>query len=167
MDDLADHVRSIIQSLFLEPHPEGGYYRETYTCETSYPSGGIQSTVRRHLSSAIYFLLPGGSVSKLHRIDADELWHHYDGDEITIVEFVTGSPAKYTVLGKALHRGEVPQHLVPAGSWFGAYAPEGFGYSLMGCTVSPAFIKGELEFGSASSLIAEFPSDIVTIRKLT
>lgn len=119
----------LIAALELLPHPEGGYYRETFRDFT--PRGG-----RAH-STAIYYLLREGEVSLLHRIDAVEIWHFYRGAplELTIVE--EGEPARRQVLGGQIEKGERPQIVVPAGAWQGA-RPLG-AYTLVGCTVAPGF----------------------------
>ncbi len=153
-------VEDLVHDLGLLPHPEGGFYRETYRAATHVDGGRAAATM-------IYFLLPAGHVSRLHRIDADEGWHHYLGGTLEIYELDATEPdsdARVTRLGKDLSRGEVPQHLVPAGRWFGAAPAAGSPYALVGCTVAPGFEFSKFELGRRDALLARFPAaaDIVT-----
>jgi len=123
----------IIQALGLVPHPEGGHYVETYRTA---PGTSAGAAVRAH-GTAIYFLLRQGERSHWHRVDADEIWHHYAG---AALELSTAGPhdgPSVTVLGKDLRAGQRPQHVVPAGHW---QAARSLGtWTLVGCTVAPAF----------------------------
>ena len=119
----------VIAALALTPHPEGGYYRETWREER--PGGA------RGAGSAILFLLPAGVTSAWHRVDAAEVWHHYAGAAVELSIAPEGSPATVHRLGDALDRGESPQRIVPAGAWQRARSLGR--WSLVGCTVSPAF----------------------------
>lgn len=142
----------VIDILGLEPHPEGGFYRETY---------------RSPHSTAIYFLLTPGNFSALHRIRSDELWHFYSGDPLTIVEILGDGSVKRTILGNDMAKGEVPQYAVNANTWFGSYLNEGGSFGLVGCTVSPVFEFKDLELGKREALLKEFPKAAQTITKLT
>ncbi|MEZ5810400.1 MAG: cupin domain-containing protein [Rhizobiaceae bacterium] len=125
----AGEAEAIIAALGLEPHPEGGWYAETFRD----PEGGA----RGH-STAIYFLLKAGEESAWHRVrDAAEVWHHYAGAPLRLQ--VSGDLAEVhtLVLGTGLEAGERPQHVVPAGQWQRA---KSFGeWTLVGCTVAPGF----------------------------
>lgn len=126
-DMTADHI---ITHLGLAPHPEGGWYRQTWIADA--PGGA------RPAGTAIYFLLKAGERSHWHRVDAAEIWHYYAGAPLVleIAETVAG-PAKAHRLGPDLLAGEAPQILVPAHQW---QAAETTGdWTLVGCTVSPAF----------------------------
>lgn len=119
----------IIRDLRLAPHPEGGHYRETF--RDAHECDG------RAASTAIYFLLRAGEVSRWHTVDAVEIWHHYSGDplEITIAE--GGQPRRVAILGRDLATGQQPQVVVPRQAWQMA-RPLG-AYALVGCTVAPGF----------------------------
>jgi predicted cupin superfamily sugar epimerase len=119
----------IIAALKLTPHPEGGHYRETFRDEASVAG-------RAH-STAIYFLLKRGEVSRLHRVDAAEVWHFHDGAplELTIVD-AQGKPKRF-VLGSDLTQKQQPQIVVPAHAWQAARSLGA--YTLVGCTVAPGF----------------------------
>ena len=121
----------IIARLGLEPHPEGGHFRETFRDAKVDGSG-------RAASTAIYFLLKAGEVSRWHRVDAAEVWHFYHGDAL---ELTIEGPAERTRmihrLGPDIASGERPQIIVPAHAWQSA-RPLG-AWTLVGCTVAPGF----------------------------
>ena len=122
---------AIIKALGLRPHPEGGYYAETWRAEAG--------AGERPPGTAIYYLLRAGERSHWHRVDAAEVWHYYAGDPLALsMARGTGDePAARHVLGPDLAEGQRPQLVVPAGDW---QAAESLGaWTLVGCTVSPGF----------------------------
>ncbi len=128
-------AEKIIQHLGLLPHPEGGYYRETYrSTERMTTADGRQ----RSVCTAIYYLLRDDEKSQLHRIKSDGIWHFHRGQALEIVLLEDGIQ-RSILLGCDVERGEVPQAVVPAGAWFGAGLKEGKGYALVSCTVAPGF----------------------------
>jgi predicted cupin superfamily sugar epimerase len=123
-------AEEVVRLLGLAPHPEGGFYRETFRAPA--PDGG------RAASTAIYYLLRAGEVSAWHRVmDADEVWHHYAGGTLELTLAAEGQERSSVRLGADLAAGERPQAVVPAGVWQTA-RPLG-GWVLAGCTVAPAF----------------------------
>ena len=126
-----------IENLGLQPHPEGGYYSETFRSETSLNFPGFDGS--RQLSTSIYFLLEAPQVSSLHRIKSDEIWYYHDGGNLEIIELDEHGQEHATLLGKDLEGGAVFQHVVKAGKWFGARLPQGSSFCLVGCQVSPGF----------------------------
>ncbi|MBI2704503.1 MAG: cupin domain-containing protein [Actinobacteria bacterium] len=129
----------LIETLGLEPHPEGGYYARTFT----HPDvvGG------RPMASAIYYLLPSGVSSRWHRIDAAEMWHHYAGAPLRLSQSRRGAAIAQAVLGVDVAAGQRPQLVVPAGVWQSAESLGAF--TLVGCTVSPAFSFDGFELAPA------------------
>ncbi|WP_414897418.1 cupin domain-containing protein [Rhodovulum sp. YEN HP10] len=123
-------AEEIIATLGLTPHPEGGWYRETWIA----PAGPGD----RPSGTAIYYLLTEGQRSHWHRVDADEIWLYHAGDplELNLAETAAG-PARDLVLGPDLAAGARPQAVVPAGHWQAA-RPLG-AWTLVSCTVSPGF----------------------------
>jgi predicted cupin superfamily sugar epimerase len=122
-------VAAVIDRLGLVPHPEGGWYGETWRHDDG--RGG------RGAGTAIYYLLAAGQRSHWHRVDAAEIWHHYAGAPLRLRVHEGDGPTAAVVLGDDLAAGEVPQAIVPAGAW---QAAESAGrWTLVGCTVSPAF----------------------------
>lgn len=122
-------VREIIDRFELEPHPEGGWYRQTFRDEDA--DGALRST-------AIYFLLARNERSHWHRVrHAAEVWHHYAGDPLRLTVSAHGVGTEEHVLGIDLTAGQRPQLIVPAGHWQSA---ETLGeWTLVGCTVAPGF----------------------------
>ena len=120
----------VIEALGLQPHPEGGWFRETFRDQAE--SGG------RAASTAIFYLLERGQVSAWHRVnDAVEVWHHYAGCPLRLSLAAPGEPAAIQVLGPHLFAGQTPQVVVPSGWWQSA-EPLG-DWTLVGCTVAPGF----------------------------
>lgn len=151
----------LIQSLQLSPHPEGGYFRETWRAPQRDAHG-------RAVSTLIYFLLLQGQVSKLHRIDADESWHLYLGGPLLIHELDTeAGAAQTTVLGRALEQGEQPQHVVPAGRWFGAELAPAATFALVGCVVAPGFEFDRFELARREQLLPRFAAVTGLVERLT
>ena len=121
----------IIARLGLQPHPEGGHYRETFRDSHRQEDG-------RSASTAIYFLLAAGEASHWHRVDAVEIWHWHAGAplRLSLAETETG-PVEHRLLGPDLSAGEEPQRIVPRGTW---QAARSLGdWTLVGCTVAPGF----------------------------
>jgi len=118
----------VIAQLKLKPHPEGGYYRETFRDEPGHKG-------RPH-STAILFLLKAGEISRWHRVDAAELWHWYGGAPL-LLDVKHGEARHEYRLGPNWQGGEHPQGLVPAGAWQSAYSLGP--WTLLGCTVAPGF----------------------------
>ena len=155
--------QDLIRELRLEPHPEGGYFRETYRAATCDASGRAASTL-------IYFLLLRGQVSRLHRIDADEGWHLYLGGPLLIHELDERAPAappQTTMLGADVALGQRPQHIVMAGRWFGAELAPQADFALVGCSVAPAFEFGNFELADRAALQPRFTGAAALIERLT
>lgn len=142
----------MIRRLGLRPHPEGGFYGETFRSPLllTLPDGR-----GRHASTAIHYLLPPGAWSAWHRVRSDEVWHHYDGGALMLYRL--GMPVAR--LDRA-----TPQAVVPAGVWQAAEPVEAA--VLCGCTVAPGFDFEDFELGSAEALAAEFPQETALIRRL-
>lgn len=115
-------VDEVIEALRLEPHPEGGWYRETW---------------REEAGTAIYFLLRAGERAHWHRVHATEVWHFYAGDALRLTVSPDGVSTTDHLLGLDLAGGAAPHRVVPARAWQSA-RPLG-SWALVGCTVSPAF----------------------------
>lgn len=122
-------AEDIITALAMQPHPEGGWFVETYRD----PAGG-----KRGHSTAIYYLLKAGERSHWHRVrDAAEVWHYYAGAPLALYSSDDGSTVQTIVLGADILRGERPQAVIPANGW---QAAESLGeFTLVGCTVAPGF----------------------------
>jgi predicted cupin superfamily sugar epimerase len=157
-----EEARAVVLALGLTPHPEGGFFRETFRAPLAVeaPQGS------RTASTAIYFLLPAGTFSAWHRVRSDEVWHHYDGDPVELHTLAEDGEHRVTRLGRDLARGQEPQHVVPAGVWQAA-APCGDRFALCGCTVAPGFDFADFEMPSRADLASHFPSKRELIERLT
>jgi uncharacterized protein len=157
--------RALIERLKLEPHPEGGFFRETYRDEQSVHRAG--SSDARAASTAIYFLLCDGAHSAWHRIRSDEVWHFYAGDPLDV--HVLDAQGKLVThrLGNALaHPDAVFQAVVSAGDWFAAACAEPSGAALVGCTVAPGFEFSEFEMAERGALETQYPQHRELIARL-
>ena len=135
MDALS--AEEVVRLLDLAPHPEGGFYRQTF-CDSRTIDGS------RGASTAIYYLLPEGETSAWHRVvDAAEVWHFYAGAALELVLSEDGVTLLPHRLGPDIAAGERPQCVVPAGVWQSA---KSLGpWTLVGCTVAPAFEFAKFE----------------------
>jgi predicted cupin superfamily sugar epimerase len=160
-------------TLGLEPHPEGGFFRETYRASETVrtPRG------ERAVSTAILFLVTAAAISHLHRLGSDELWAFQGGLPLELVTLSPGGDVETRVLGgladgtdEALEAAATPQALVPAGSWQGArlaggpHLPASRAWALVSCIVSPGFEYEDFELGERDALLAAYPehAEIVT-----
>ncbi|CAM6049501.1 unnamed protein product [Sphagnum compactum] len=178
-------VKEICKLLDLQPHQEGGFFKETFRDSDimlSTDSLPPRYKVARPVSTAIYFLLPTGAVSCLHRIPCAEVWHFYAGEPLTVFELDNEGNMKHTVLGSDLAAGQTPQYEIKPMEWFGAYPtndilhipphhddgssspllkatsrdPEHH-FSLVGCTCAPAFQFEDFELANQAELLASHP----------
>ena len=127
----------IIAHLSLAPHPEGGWYRQTWVAENDgRPSG-----------TSIYFLLKSGQASHWHRVDAVEIWHYHAGAALELrIAASDAGPAQALILGADLQAGQSPQLIVPTGHWQAARTLGD--WTLVGCTVSPGFLFSGFELAA-------------------
>ena len=162
-------VKNMIDTLELLPHPEGGYFKETYRSlgEIGQESLGQEYESSRNYSTCIYFLLTSDNFSALHRIKQDEIWHFYDGSPIRLHMISASGVHTEQIIGRDLDKGELPQFVVPGGYWFGAEVVNADSYSLVGCTVSPGFDFNDFELKSKDDLSELFPQQADIIAKLT
>jgi uncharacterized protein len=156
---------ALIVRLGLEPHPEGGYFRETYRAPDAVHRAGAHDA--RSASTAIYFLLCDGAHSAWHRIRSDEVWHFYAGDRIDVHVLDAQGALVTHRLGNALeHDDAVFQAVVKAGDWFAAECVDADGVALVGCTVAPGFEFSEFELAERGALEARYPQHRDLIARL-
>ncbi len=161
-------VAELVERFQLLPHPEGGFYKETYRSDEQIEQGALPERFsgNRPFSTAIYFLLEKGNFSAFHRIQSDECWHFYAGQTLHVhVIHLTGQ-YELLKLGNDLSQGETFQAMVPAGSWFASETAEGGEFSFVGCTVAPGFDFADFELAKADGLTALFPIHESLIRRL-
>lgn len=160
-----------IEHLGLEPHPEGGYFRETYRSPEAIPRAGLPQRYdgpSRTLATAIYFLITRDNPSHFHRLLSDELWHFYAGTHIVIHRLTPAGQYERDLLGADLEQGARPQLLVPGGDWFAVeVAGQTADYALVGCTTAPGFEYQDFELGHQTELQAAYPDAENLIARLT
>ncbi|MBZ4419101.1 cupin domain-containing protein [Myxococcus sp. RHSTA-1-4] len=153
-------VDELVRRLGLVPHPEGGFYKETYRAALAVetPRG------TRSAGTAIYYLLPRGAFAAWHRVTSDEVWHFYDGHPLELLLVGEDGRLEKVVMGRDVTKGEQPQVVVRAGV-LQAAVPRGE-FTLVGCTVSPGFDFADWEMPSAESLVAMYPEYAEVMRQL-
>ena len=146
----------------MEKHPEGGYFKETYRASGK----SVTPLGERTYSTAIYFLLPKGSVSSLHRLKSDEVWHFYLGGPMTLIQLFEDGELVKTTLGSNLKKGEKLQYMISAGCWFGGYPNHDSEYSFLGCTVAPGFEFSDFELARGDDILNKYPKHRAILKKL-
>ncbi len=160
MMELPKRAQELINQLGLLPHPEGGFYKETYRSETT-----IQGS-ERQLMTSIYFLLTGDNYSRFHRITSDETWYFHEGNTL-IVHTIAGDTHTAHQLGLANAAGEKPFLLVKGGTIFGSEVLGRKGYALVSCAVAPGFDFADFELFTAQDLLPLYPQHKEIILKMT
>jgi predicted cupin superfamily sugar epimerase len=158
-----------IARLALAPHPEGGHYRETYRSRgTVGPAGADPGhPAGRSFSTAIYYLLRSGKISRLHRLRSDEIFHHYRGSALVVHSIDPRGDYRAVAVGSDPERGEVLQAVIPAGCWLGATVEQPGSFALVGCTVAPGFEFGDFELADRDRLLELYPRHRAVIERLT
>ena len=161
-------VAELVRKFQLLPHPEGGYYKETYRSAEQIPGKALPQRFpgTRSFATAIYFLLEKNNFSAFHRIQSDECWHFYAGDTLHVHVIHPDGVYELLPLGNNLAKNEMFQAMVPAGSWFASETAPGGNFSFVGCTVAPGFDFADFELARASALSAQFPSKRELITRL-
>lgn len=163
-----NQIEKLVSTFNLLPHPEGGFYAETYRSAESIIHKNLPErfTGDRSFSTAIYFLLPANNFSAFHRIQSDECWHFYEGGPLNVYVVHLNGELQIIRLGRDIAGGETYQAVVPAGCWFASRPASGVPYSFVGCTVAPGFDFADFELAEADKLIAEFPQHEILIKEL-
>jgi predicted cupin superfamily sugar epimerase len=143
-------AQRLIAAFRLQPHPEGGWYRETYrsTERVTTSRGGDRSAL-----TSIYYLLTADMFSSFHRLSSDETWHHYRGDPVTIEIIDPSGTHQSRIVGTDA----ALQTAIPAGTYFAAHVDAPDGYALVGCDVAPGFEFAEFQLTTRSMLTAAYP----------
>jgi hypothetical protein len=166
---MQEQVNSLIAQLALEPHPEGGYFREVYRSEARIRANCLPAEFMgdRNFATSIYFLLYASNFSAFHRIRQDEIWHFYAGKTIAIHVIHPNGTYQCQPLGNDIVKGIYPQFVVKAGCWFASEMAQADSYALVGCTVAPGFSFADFELAQRASLCEDFPQHRAIITKLT
>ena len=157
---MKNRAQTLIDTLELSPHPEGGYYKEVYRSATEVfsPHAGVS----RSSLTDIYFLLLSGQVSRFHRVLHDEIWHFYEGAPLQLVEIEQEGLVLREI--QLEHLGTTPKyrHCIKGGNWQAAYSTGN--YSLVGCTVAPGFDFADFEFLQDNA--SQYPSVVEKYREV-
>jgi predicted cupin superfamily sugar epimerase len=158
-----------VEKYQMQPHPEGGYFAETYRAAELISKEALPARFSgdRSFSTGIYFLLENHHFSAFHRIQADEMWHFYAGGPLNVYVIHLDGSLEIIKLGANPDNGEVFQAVVPAGTWFGSKPDSESAYSLVGCTVAPGFDFADFELAEQADLLTTYPQHEQAIRILT
>jgi len=163
-------AEELIALLQLQPHPkEGGFFRETYRSADRLAAAHLPGRYGsdRSASTAIYYLLTPTSISPLHRLATDEVFHFYLGSPVRMLHLGPGKEAREIILGPDVAAGHQLQVVAPRGVWQGSVLEPGGSFALLGCTVAPGFEYADYEHGQRAELTVQFPEHAEMIRRLT
>lgn len=152
-----------VKKLDLQPHPEGGFYKETYRSAEQY-KGALPARYDgpRAMGTAIYFMITSGNPSHFHRLKSDELWFFHDGSPLLVHLFALDGSYQRLEMG----REQDWQAIIPAGSWFAAEVEPDDSYSLISCTVAPGFDFRDFEMAEKEQLLESYPGHSQLISRL-
>lgn len=161
-------AEKLIDHLQLQPHPEGGFYREVYRSAGTIDAACLQPVFdgSRHYATSIYYLLQEGDFSAFHRIKSDEIWHFYAGGTLWLHLIDTNGNYGCLSLGNTLTGDTAFQVVMPAGGWFAAEPAPGTSFTLAGCTVSPGFDFRDFEMADKDMVASAFPQHRDIIQRL-
>jgi uncharacterized protein len=153
-------AESLVKKYSLRKHPEGGYYKECYRSSDILPRKALPSRYKgdRNCSTSILYLLRAGSISRLHKLNSDEVWHFYLGGPLELLQITPSGKSNIVLLGQDVAAGQKVQYVVPAGHWFGARPARRTVYSFVGCTVAPGFDFADFELANPEDLSSAFPA---------
>ena len=160
-------TEELVKYYQLQPHPEGGFYKETYRSIEIIVGNDSQFPAERNYSTAIYFLIEKNNFSAFHRIKSDEIWHFYTGDALEVIEIDLQGNLIKTQVGSDIANGQTFQYTVKAGHWFGSRVLKGGEFSFVGCTVSPGFDFKDFELAKRDELTVIYPQHAEMIKDLT
>ena len=161
-----DRARELIEKLGMAPHPERGYFVETYRAGLTV--GGLPHGGPRAASTAIYFLVTRDQPATfLHRLRSDELFHLYEGGPLDVLLLPSAGVGEVRRLGLDLAAEERPQLVIPAGTWFAVELTARATHCLFGCTVAPGFDFADFELAAGPELAARYPAHAQTIGRMT
>ena len=155
-----------IAHLCLEPHPEGGYFRRTYTADWILPNLPDRAG-SRPVATAIHYLLKSSQRSRLHRLKSDELWYFHAGSPLTVHIIEPAGSYVCWRLGPDPVADQQLQLAIRAGCWFGATVVDSAGFSLMSCSVAPGFDFADFELVDRATLTRQYPQYAPLIERLT
>lgn len=157
-----------IEKLKLEPHPEGGYFRQTYKSDLLIARKALPGFAGpRAASTGIYFLLEGKNFSAFHRLRCDEMWHFYAGSPLAVHVIEPAGSYSSILLGNDPEAGQTFQAVVRAGCWFASHVADWKSWALVGCTVAPGFEFADFEMAKREELSKQYPQHRGIVERLT
>ena len=144
----------LIQTLDLKPHPEGGFYKETYRGSTIIE---VEKQKMRNTATAIYYLLLDEDKSHFHKVLSDEIWLYHQGETVEIYEIDNSGSLITHFLGMDIHNGEQPQIVIPKNHWFAAKIKNNAGFCLVSCIVAPGFEFEDFVLANKEDLLKQYP----------
>ncbi len=161
--------KELVQKLDLRPHPEGGFYKETYRSEHSIPNANLAGNHEgdRSYGTGIYFMLTSDAFSAFHRIEQDELWFFHQGSAIELHMISPEGEHTRHLIGNNILQGEQPQLVVPETYWFAAKVVDDGEFALVSCTVSPGFDFRDFVLPSREELTSIYPQHEQIISEFT
>lgn len=165
---MLEKVKYYIEKLQLQPHPEGGYFKEVYRSGEMILAESLSGNFigNRNISTSIYFLLQRKDFSAFHKIKSDEIWHFYDGAAVKITVIDESGKLEEIFLGKNSFESERFQAVVKKNCWFAAELIDKNSFALVGCTVAPGFDFQDFEMADCKDLINRYPNHESIIKKL-
>lgn len=156
---MAENADFWIENLQLQPHPEGGYFREVYRSKETISADLllVRYNSERSFATSIYFLLKSDQISAFHRLKSDEIWHFYAGSPITVYMIDKEGCLSKNICGRDVLNNEQLQLVIPHGCWFAAEVNQADSYSLVGCNVAPGFDFSDFELADKETLEKSFP----------
>ena len=162
----ANRPAELVAALGLAPHPERGFFVETY--RSSVAVDALTHPGPRAAGTAIYFLITAAAPSTfLHRLLSDEIFHLYEGGPLEILRLFSDGRSDVARLGLDFSSGERPQIVIPAGTWFGTALAPGVSHCLVGCTVAPGFDFADFELATGPELAALYPAQAQRIADMS
>lgn len=162
-------AEQIVKSFSLQPHPEGGWYRETYRSEDSIPQQALPERYSgsRSVSTCIYYLLTADTFSTMHLVQSDEIYHFYAGSPLELLLLLPDGTSRVEIIGNDIGAGHHPQFVIHRGWWQGSRVKPGGEYTLIGATVAPGFDFADFSIGRREELLAKWPQAKDHIAQLT
>ena len=159
MNNPHNTIEYYIEHLNLLPHPEGGYYKETFRSKGIIPQSALPEGFAgdRNFSTSIYFLLPGDTFSAIHRIHSDETWYYHAGNKLELWMLCDGGNLTKVIIGPDIANGEFLQYTVPAECWFASKSCNTNGFTLVGCQVAPGFDFNDFILADREIILHQFP----------
>lgn len=153
-------AQDVIRILDLEPLPrEGGYFRQTLAPPSPAAAGSVP------LYTAIYYLITPESYSAFHKLESDELWHFYGGDEVEQLQLLPGGDGRLLRIGSDIKSGARPQAVTPAGVWQSTRLRDGGDWALLGTTMTPGYRDDEYTHADPALLKRSYPRWAGTIER--